>query len=93
MQVAVGELGKAGRCRGLGGADRRGGARDSGRGRAREEEKNLQKSLLHILEEKEDVLIDVLLCLLDTHTFIYFAGRPGPDTVTKLSLGFIDNHN
>ena len=55
--------------------------------------KNLQKSLLHILEEKEDVLIDVLLCLLDTHTFIYFAGRPGPDTVTKLSLGFIDNHN
>ena len=36
MQVAVGELGKAGRCRGLGGADRRGGARDSGRGRARE---------------------------------------------------------
>ena len=56
-------------------------------------EKNLQKSLLHILEEKEDVLIDGLLCLLDTHTFIYFAGRPGPDTVTKLFLGFIDNHN
>ena len=56
-------------------------------------EKNLQKSLLHILEEKEDVLIDVLLCLLDTHTFIYFAGRHGLDTVTKLSLGFIDNHN
>ena len=52
-----------------------------------------EPSLLHILEEKDDVLIDGLLCLLDTHTFIYFAGRPGPDTVTKLFLGFIDNHN
>ena len=46
-------------------------------------EQNLQDSLLHILQEQDDVLIEGLLCLLDTHTSLYSAGRPGPDTVTK----------
>ena len=46
-------------------------------------EQNLQDSLLHILQEQDDVLIEGLLCLLDTHTSLYAAGRPGPDTVTN----------
>ena len=46
-------------------------------------DQNLQDSLLHILQEQDDVLIEGLLCLLDTHTSLYSAGRPGPDTVAK----------
>ena len=56
-------------------------------------EQNLQDSLLHILQEQDDVLIEGLLCLLDTHTSLYSAGRPGPDTVTKHQIGKVGFRN
>merc|ERR1711878_203719 len=43
-------------------------------------DQSLQESLLHLLQEQDDVLIEGLLCLLDTHMALYSAGRPGPDT-------------
>lgn len=35
---------------------------------------SLQESLLHILQEQDDVLVEGLLCLLDTHMALYPAG-------------------
>ena len=55
-------------------------------------EQNLQESLLHILQEQDDVLIEGLLCLLDTHTSLYSAGRHCPDTVTNRRV-FINKCN
>ena len=39
-------------------------------------DQSLQESLLHLLQEQDDVLIEGLLCLLDTHMALYPAGSP-----------------
>ena len=37
---------------------------------------SLQESLLHILQEQDDSLVEGLLCLLDTHMALYPSGSP-----------------
>ena len=44
-------------------------------------DQSLQESLLHLLQEQDDVLIEGLLCLLDTHMALYIPGKKEPDTV------------
>ena len=46
-------------------------------------EQNLQDSLLHILQEQDDVLIEGLLCLLDTHMALYVPGKKEPESVRR----------
>jgi len=43
-------------------------------------DQSLQESLLHLLQEQDDVLIEGLLCLLDTHMALYVPGKKEPDT-------------
>lgn len=43
---------------------------------------NLQESLLHLLQEQDDVLIEGLLCLLDTHMALYVPGKKEPEPVS-----------
>jgi len=38
-------------------------------------QQSLQESLLHLLQEQDDVLIEGLLCLLDTHIALYIPGK------------------
>eukprot|EP00090_Calanus_glacialis_P009425 TRINITY_DN17793_c0_g1_i1.p1 TRINITY_DN17793_c0_g1~~TRINITY_DN17793_c0_g1_i1.p1 ORF type:complete len:655 (-),score=166.38 TRINITY_DN17793_c0_g1_i1:118-2082(-) len=40
---------------------------------------SLQESLLHLLQEQDDVLIEGLLCLLDTHMALYIPGKKEPE--------------
>jgi len=40
---------------------------------------SLQESLLHLLQEQDDVLIEGLLCLLDTHMALYIPGKKDPE--------------
>lgn len=40
---------------------------------------SLQESLLHLLQEQDDVLIEGLLCLLDTHMALYVPGKKDPE--------------
>ena len=47
-------------------------------------DQSLQESLLHILQDQDDVLIEGLLCLLDTHVALYVPGKKEPETVCKL---------
>ena len=42
---------------------------------------SLQESLLHILQEQDDSLVEGLLCLLDTHVALYVPGKKEPDKV------------
>merc|ERR1719322_1143781 len=54
-------------------------------------DQSLQESLLHILQDQDDVLIEGLLCLLDTHVALYVPGKKEPETAlldTNPSLGF-----
>jgi len=54
-------------------------------------DQSLQESLLHILQEQDDVLIEGLLCLLDTHVALYVPGKE-PETAlldTNPARGFI----
>ena len=44
-------------------------------------DQSLQESLLHLLQEQDDVLIEGLLCLLDTHAALYIPGKREPETV------------
>ena len=44
-------------------------------------DQSLQESLLHLLQEQDDVLIEGLLCLLDTHMALYVPGKKEPETV------------
>ena len=44
-------------------------------------DQSLQESLLHILQEQDDVLVEGLLCLLDTHAALYIPGKREPETV------------
>ena len=44
-------------------------------------DQSLQESLLHLLQEQDDVLIEGLLCLLDTHMALYVPGKKEPDSV------------
>ena len=44
-------------------------------------DQSLQESLLHLLQEQDDVLIEGLLCLLDTHMALYIPGKKEPETV------------
>lgn len=43
-------------------------------------DQSLQESLLHLLQEQDDVLIEGLLCLLDTHMALYIPGKKDPET-------------
>merc|ERR1712117_234760 len=55
-------------------------------------DQSLQESLLHILQEQDDVLIEGLLCLLDTHVALYVPDKREPDTVlldTNPAVGFM----
>ena len=45
---------------------------------------SLQESLLHLLQEQDDVLIEGLLCLLDTHMALYIPGKKEPEPVSIL---------
>ena len=47
---------------------------------------SLQESLLHLLQEQDDVLIEGLLCLLDTHMALYIPGKKEPEPVSTLIL-------
>ena len=47
-------------------------------------DQSLQESLLHILQDQDDVLIEGLLCLLDTHVALYVPGKKEPETVSKM---------
>jgi len=42
-------------------------------------DQSLQESLLHLLQEQDDVLIEGLLCLLDTHMALYVPGKKDPE--------------
>ena len=44
---------------------------------------SLQESLLHLLQEQDDVLIEGLLCLLDTHMALYIPGKKEPEPVSS----------
>merc|ERR1712048_727677 len=43
-------------------------------------DQSLQECLLHLLQEQDDVLIEGLLCLLDTHMALYIPGKKEPET-------------
>ena len=43
-------------------------------------DQSLQESLLHILQDQDDVLIEGLLCLLDTHVALYVPGKKEQET-------------
>ena len=44
-------------------------------------DQSLQESLLLILQEQDDVLVEGLLCLLDTHVALYTPGVRQPEMV------------
>merc|ERR1712227_514900 len=55
-------------------------------------DQSLQESLLHILQDQDDVLIEGLLCLLDTHVALYVPGVGEPEIAlldTNPTRGFI----
>ena len=53
-------------------------------------DQSLQESLLHLLQEQDDVLIEGLLCLLDTHMALYVPGKKEPESVRRtLSLNLL----
>jgi len=54
-------------------------------------DQSLQESLLHILQEQDDVLIEGLLCLLDTHVALYVPGKEPESALldTNPARGFL----
>ena len=52
-------------------------------------DQSLQESLLHILQEQDDVLVEGLLCLLDTHVALYNPGVREPEIVSRNNIAYI----
>ena len=44
-------------------------------------DQSLQEVLLHLLQEQDDLLVEGLLCLLDTHMALYVSGKKEPEKV------------